>query len=325
MYMWVLLYNQCVHDSFRSVSFSKHGPSWNVIRLKVMSLSIFEHFSYSQERLRKWFVEVGEYNMFPIFCNNWQPGTKVSEISWNYSHQVHEFNPYQKARDPTSTLCTWSTSVAFGLIEWFCVNLSLSFWERWLFHWDNDKSVTLNPVNWVNPASVSQRVGWNLKYPSPVSRRQQQQQKWRKHQTEAGGHFLVELSAYLACRAPRLALDVFTPSKWAGLLVGCGEPKALPECGLGNSVGQVSHVFGFLGLFLKKKVLGISRGHQMHFALSFATSPYASMHFLLFSFIVPPLPIFGMKSPGSNSFMFEAFWTAVNLLQVWDVQLPEQQ
>lgn len=74
----------------------------------------------------------------------------------------------------------------------------------------------------------------------------------RNHQTEAGGHFLVEVSAYLACRAPRLALDVFTPSKWAGLLVGCGEPKALPECGLGNSVGQVSHVFGFLGLFLKK-------------------------------------------------------------------------
>lgn len=70
MYMWVLLYNQCVHDSFRSVSFSKHGPSWNVIRLKVMSLSIFEHFSYSQERLRQWFVEVGEYDMFPIFCNN---------------------------------------------------------------------------------------------------------------------------------------------------------------------------------------------------------------------------------------------------------------
>jgi len=62
-----------------------------------------------------------------------------------------------------------------------------------------------------------------------------------------------------------------------------------------------------LGPFLEKKiVLGISRGHQMHFDLSFATSPYASMHFLLFSFIVPPLPIFGMKSPGSNSFMFEA-------------------
>ena len=293
-----------------------------------MSLSIFEHFSYSQERFRQCFVEVGEYDMFPIFCNNWQPGTKVSEISWNYSHQVHEFNPYKK-RGTQPRLCApcqlqWHNKKRhvpikqLGLMEWFCVNLSLSFWERWLFHsWDNDKSVTVNPVNWVNPASVSQRVGWNLKYPSPVSSRQ-----WT---AKIGGTIKLRQEGIFSWRYRPILLAVPQSLPWTwtypqqmGLTEGC--PKALPECGLGNSVGQVSHVFGFLGLFLKKKnVLGISRGHQMHFALSFATSPYASMHFLLFSFIVPPLPIFGMKSPGSNSFMFEAFWTAVNLLQVWDV------
>lgn len=96
-------------------------------------------------------------------------------------------------------------------------------------------------------------IGWiQLQYPKGLDEIWNIPVRWldassnsknrRNHQTEAGGHFLVELSAYLACRAPRLALDVFTPSKWAGHKWVVVNPRHFPECGLGNSVCQVSHV-----------------------------------------------------------------------------------
>ena len=48
--------------------------------------------------------------------------------------------------------------------------------------------------------------------------------------------------------------------------VGWGEPKA-PECGFWLCVSSIP-CWRFLGLFWIKNVLGISRGHQMHFDLS---------------------------------------------------------
>lgn len=159
VYVHVGLIIQSMRTLFtRSVSFSKHGPSWNVIagsRWWVLP--------------RTRFLEVGKYKLFPNFCNNWQPGTKVSRIFM----ELLPWSPWIQAvkkRTPTSTLCTlvklqWHNKIQH--VRWRCklgksgssnqaaridgvLQLSICrwvFWERWLFHWDNDKSVTVNPVN----------------------------------------------------------------------------------------------------------------------------------------------------------------------------------
>lgn len=106
-------------------------------------------------------------------------------------------------------------------------------------------------------------IGWiQLQYPKGLDEIWNIPVRWldassnsknrRNHQTEAGGHFLVELSAYLACRAPRLALDVNLPPANGLDISGLWWTQGTSRVWL-LTMSSIP-CWSFLGLFLKKKL-----------------------------------------------------------------------